>query len=119
MSGLNNRRDSKDKKVSRKVKSISFFSRLALLVSVLLIHLAHAEDWTILSGAIFDTSEDSAAAPSANAVDGAYNLGYTSDTTDNHSGVKEWRAEVPKNSKKIVSFFFQYRPDNKNNLGQA
>ena len=59
-----------------------------------------------MSGATFDTSEDSVSGPSANAIDGAFNLGYTSDTTDNHSGVKEFRLKLPKKSKKIVSFSF-------------
>ena len=86
------------------------------MVLFTLLHAVIAEDSTILLGATTDTSEDTASESSSKAIDGAFNSGYKSDTTDKNAGVKEWRVQLS-SSKKIVSFFFQYRPDNKNSLG--
>ena len=101
------------------MKTSCLIVQLAWTVFILLLsNTVSAEEWSVYRVTSTDNSEETAAGPASYGIDGAFNAGYISDSTDNALGVKEWRVAMVK-SKKIVSFFFQYRPDNKNNLGQA
>ena len=86
--------------------SNSFFICFAAISALILSsHTAHAEESSILAGATTTTTEDSAANPSSYGINGSFNLGFVSDTTDSQTGVKEWRVKLT-GEKKIVSFFF-------------